>query len=338
MKKVTMQDVADTVGVSRITVWKALSNRAGVSEAVRQQVASTAATLGYASSRPAAVPSEAPRTFSVVVSRPESSSFWMQIIHHIAKELALRDISLMYTYMPTSFRSGYVLPPSLSPEATDGFIVLNIYDEKLLRLLNRQPLPKVFLDTVPTVPPDELNGDLVLLEGRTRVRSLTARLLASGRKRLGFIGDVAYAQTNYDRYSGFVDAHAAAGVKPDPALLMTEPIGLRSHYEEISQFLEGLPRLPDAIVCASDFIAHFVQRYLSESGRKPPPGFLMTGFDNNSEYANVAGQIPTVNVETSALGKRLAHKMVFRADCPNAPFEVSYVATDILYRGPLAEA
>ena len=42
MSKVTMQDIADAVSLSRITVWKALSNRPGVSEELRRQIQHTA--------------------------------------------------------------------------------------------------------------------------------------------------------------------------------------------------------------------------------------------------------------------------------------------------------
>lgn len=338
MGKVTMQDLADAVKVSRITVWKALNNRPGVSEEMRLEIQRKAAELKYSPAAPAPVKAAADRTFSIVVSRPESSSFWMQIIHHIAKELAMHGINMMYTYMPTSYHEGYTLPSSLNAESVDGFIVLNVYNENLLRLLTAQPLPKVFLDTVPSMAPQDLNGDLVILEGRIRVCEITSKLLAAGRKRLGFIGDVNYAKTNFDRYQGFLDAHKAQHIAVDPGLCMTGPLGLRSHYEEISRFLSGLTALPDAFVCPSDFIAHFIIRYLNESGRKPPEGFVLTGFDNNPEYANIAGQITTVNVETAMLGKSLARKLMFHADYPDAPYEVSYVATDILYRGGLGNA
>ena len=38
MSKPTMQDIADALSVSRITVWKALSNRPGVSDSMRAQI------------------------------------------------------------------------------------------------------------------------------------------------------------------------------------------------------------------------------------------------------------------------------------------------------------
>lgn len=343
MLKSTMQDLADAVGVSRITVWKALNDREGVSPRTKKRIQQKAAEMGLTDTeiQMEKIPEKETgrdeaeeRTFSVVVSRPESSAFWMQIIHHIAKELARSRINLMYTYMPSFYSEGYTLPASV--KNVDGLIVLNIYDARLLHMLNELPLPKVFLDTVPGMHPPALHGDLVLIEGRTCIREITRRLIESGRTRLGFVGDIGYAQTNQDRYEGFADALREKNLPLDASLCLTAPLSLRTHYEEISAFLDGLPELPQAIVCASDFIAHFVSRYLTESGRKTPKGFLLTGFDNNTEYGNVAEQITTVHVETSALGKRLANKLLFRADHPQMPPEVCYITTEIVYRGPLA--
>ena len=38
MKKNTMQSLADALGVSRITVWKALNHKEGVSEEIRKKI------------------------------------------------------------------------------------------------------------------------------------------------------------------------------------------------------------------------------------------------------------------------------------------------------------
>ena len=81
-----------------------------------------------------------------------------------------------------------------------------------------------------------------------------------------------------------------------------------------------------------------MRRYFEETGRKAGERFLITGFDDSREYPNVSGQITTVNVATEELGKMLARKLMYRADYPDAPFEVSYVSTQILYRGPLKKA
>ena len=51
-----------------------------------------------------------------------------------------------------------------------------------------------------------------------------------------------------------------------PQSLPYRVIGSSYPLWEISHFLDFLPTMPDGIVCASDYIAHFIQRYLEEKG------------------------------------------------------------------------
>ena len=76
--------------------------------------------------------------------------------------------------------------------------------------------------------------------------------------------------------------------------------------------------MPDGIVCASDYIAHFIQRYLEEKGIDPEGRIVLTGFDNNSEYLNVADRITTVDVKPKTIGSRLAAKILFVIEHPKA--------------------
>ncbi|MCO7108131.1 LacI family DNA-binding transcriptional regulator [Gemmiger formicilis] len=272
MSKPTMQDIADALSVSRITVWKALSNRPGVSDSMRAQIHQKATEMGYFHSLSGyhcdrLCSTASPHTHRSGSRVPtESSLFWMQIIHQIAKDLSEHNVNLMYTYLPTNYKAGYVLPEPLTNGTVDGVIVLNTYSAPLLRLLSSLPIPKVFLDTVPSVPYNQLHGDLLIIEGRDLIRQITNSLLLHGCRKLSFIGDVEYAQTNKDRYEGFLDALHEHGIIPNPSLYLTGSLGLRTHYEEISRFLDFLPTMPDGIVCASDYIAHFIQRYLEEKG------------------------------------------------------------------------
>lgn len=47
MNKVTMQDIADALGISRVTVWKVFNNYANVSAALRESVLAKAKEMGY---------------------------------------------------------------------------------------------------------------------------------------------------------------------------------------------------------------------------------------------------------------------------------------------------
>ena len=337
MNKPKMQDIADALSISRISVWKALNDRPGVSDDLREKVLEKAIQIGYLKNtervfdNDAKVNTTASRTIAAVVSRPESSLFWMQIIHQIAKELSGNNINLMYTYMPAHHKDGDTLPSVLSDGSVSGVIVLNIYSEAQLKMLTELPCPKVFLDSVPSLPVYSLGGDVVIIEGRSAVEQITGRLLDSGRKNLGFVGDILYAQTNTDRFNGFIDAYNKRGLKYDEKFCLTGKLHLDTHYQQIEAFLKSLKTLPDGFVCASDYIAHFIQRYFTEH-KIDQSNIILTGFDNNSEYTNVAGKITTVDVQTGSMGERLVNKIMFALNHPNLPPEVSYVMTKVLYR------
>ena len=89
MKKVTLQEIANSLGISRTTVWKVFSGHEGVSDFLRTKVIAKAQELGYAIPEDFQYPQSAEETtpvnIAVAVCRPETSLFWMTIIHQIAK-------------------------------------------------------------------------------------------------------------------------------------------------------------------------------------------------------------------------------------------------------------
>lgn len=183
--------IADAAGVSRITVWKVFNNHPGVSSSLRKVILDTAVQMGYPLAdevtSPAAVSTSEKisgdtAVLSVVVSRPDTSIFWMNIIHEIAKEASERNYSLLYTYVPSNTSEDYELPPQLTNGSIQGIIVLNIYDMNILKLLNDLPLPKVFLDIASSFPLESLTGDLLLLDGKHAVEQITETLIQNGKK------------------------------------------------------------------------------------------------------------------------------------------------------------
>ncbi len=358
MKKVTMQMIADQLSVSRVTVWKALSGRPGVAEELRAKIIQKAEECGYRTFaepvsagvsapkapvsgqvrvRPLSSSSQERLTIAVVAARPESSLFWMSIVHEIAAEASLLGADLMYINVPSGYHEGYALPYALHDGSVSGIIIINVYDEAMLRLINTLAIPKVFLDTMPSIPITDLSGDLVLIEGRVPERLITRSLLDRGFRRIGFIGDISCAQTYYDRYLGYLDAFRETGLIPDPGLSATGSLTITREYEELGAFLDSLTsssrRLnADGFVCASDFLAQFIRQYCDAHNITTERGLILTGFDNSTEYSNIAGKITTVDVKGSFIGARLANKLLFRISHPGTARELSYVSTEVIFR------
>lgn len=331
MNKITMQDIADALGISRVTVWKVFNNYSNVSASVREKVLQKAKELGYTKGLAEIDEGALEKSVSLIVSRPNSSTFWTTIIHRAAQELSLHNVNLMYTYMPSSYSDSFRMPSVLSNGAVQGAIVLNVYDKRLIREISQLSIPKVFLDTVPEIDFGELQGDLILLEGYHTTYQITKSVLDRGLRRVGFVGDIQYAQTNYDRFQGFCQCMADHGMSVEKELCLTGRIGIFSYSEEINSFLDSLEELPEAFVCASDFIAHTMQLYFSEHRERIPEGIVVTGYDGRKEYA-IGELITTADVKTGVLGKRLAVQIIYRMEHGDAPYELTYVHPGVVYR------
>ncbi len=336
MKKVTMKDIADALNISRVTVSKAFNNQAGVSDALRETIFDKARELGYTKlPYQAQTGSQAPaaqeeRTVALVVSRPESSFFWTGIIHRMAQELSEYNINLMYVYVPSTFTRDFVLPSVLFGSTLSGIAVVNVYDPVILGMVNDLPLPKVFLDTIPTLTDRKLNGDLLLIEGYRTEAEITESLILDGHKEIGFIGDINYAQTNKERYLGYRESMDRYKLPIRPEYCCIDSMGVFSYEKEIYDYLDGLTQWPTSFVCVSDYVAHFVQQYLSDHQQKLPHSVILTGFDNTDEYTNVSGRITTANVPTGLLGKRMALQLLFRTNHPDAPDELTFIKPSII--------
>ncbi len=149
MNKVTMQDIADALGISRVTVWKVFNNYTNVSASVREKVLLKAKELGYTKGLAEVDDGVLEKNVSLIVSRPNSSTFWTTIIHRAAQELSLHNVNLMYTYVPSNFSEDFRMPSVLTNGTVQGAIVLNVYDKRMIRQICQLGIPKVFLDTVP---------------------------------------------------------------------------------------------------------------------------------------------------------------------------------------------
>lgn len=327
----TMQDIADSLGISRVTVWKVFENKPGVSPGLRMDVIEKAKEMGYNKKRLPLFFDEVTKreesiTVSLVISRPESASFWLDIVHYIAKELAKKNINLLYTHVPSIYQKGYSLPASLYNGVSQGIVVINVYDENMTQLIDEIRKPTIFLDVPGNVSPYDLAGDVVLLEGRETVGEIVKNLVQLGCKTFGFIGDTEYAFTNNERYQGFLLGLQKGGLLLNEEVCLTEPMGIEGIEKRVVAFLENLKTVPDAFVCANDQLAYFVSKYIGskESGGRFK-NCLITGYEGVSEYGEVDGIRATAVVNTALLGRRLAEKLLFRMRYPQGDQEIAYI-------------
>jgi len=332
MEKVTMNNIAEALNISRVTVSRAFNNQTGVSEILKEQIFTKASEMGYTKFPYPFVkpPVQKEHTVSLIVSRPDSTLFWTNIIHRMAQELLKYNINLLYTYVPSIYTKDFMLPSILLNDNVDGIITVNVYAPEILEMINCLPIPKIFLDTVPMLSEQKLTGDLVLIEGYQTEWNITQILIQEGHTNIGFLGDINYARTNMERYRGYCDCMQKHGLPIRSEYCLTKSIGVFSYDRELRTFLDSLTIWPTAFVCVNDYVAHFVQIYIDEKSKQLPHPIVLTGFDNTGEFTNIAGRIITANVSTELLGKLLALQLLFRTQHSDAPYELTFIASSVV--------
>lgn len=337
MKKIVMQLLADSLGLSRVTVWKVLNDRPGVAPETVQRVQEAVNRLQKENEEEGDGDSEllfqqTVKSITLLVARADTSSFWRRIVDQIASELNQRQIQLNYIPIDVMQLSPSDLHSLVQPDKTDGIIVVNVYDRSILSVLSTVVTPKIFLDTIPGYAAADLNGDLFLLEGKRTVATITNSLISKGCKKIGFIGDIQYARTNALRWEGFLDGMARSGLTVDSHLCLTKAIGKDDYRDDISAFLEGIRGMPDAFVCASDYVAFVTLHLLNERGYRVPENLRLSGYDDTKEFLLDHSGIISVHVQNGLLGKRMIHQLLYRIENPQTDYEEIQVFPKILYR------
>jgi len=347
--KVTMQQIADSVGVSKFVVSKTLSGKGGVSESTRERVIAAATQLGYFAQKNTYPYVTKPNQISVPSKNRQSVLLLMPNIRFQTKEShywgrVLDGISLRleqdgYGMIIVSEQSVEHFVDFLNPNGILGLIGVGEISTSLLLEVHRIGLPMVLVDHEDALIPT----DSVFANNYESVYRLTKHLIGMGHRRMKFVGNVTYSRSFLDRFLGFRSAleerlpETQKLVKGD-LLLSIE--GLEQDggqcEESIKQWaIEQINHqsLPTALVCANDMIAIGAIRALKGLGISIPDQISITGYDNIEDAYQMDPPLTTAHVPKESLGKRAVERLLGRIANKNEPLEKIMLTCDLLYRG-----
>ncbi len=306
MDKLTINDIARELGLSKTTVSRALSGKGRISQDTRARVMEYAARAGYGAPRQT-------HNISLVIP-PEfvrlDLPFLRRCMGGVCRTAQLRGYDVLLCYADeTSVES---LQRQLSARKSDGVILTRPYTgDPCLDLLRRFGTPFVAIGRMDA--PDILQVDN---DNLGAARELTSVLLRSGLRRIAYFGgDLSYP-VNADRLSGFLRALAERGIEPDPALLLLDMVTQEQREEAIGRLLE---MRADALLCGDDSLTLFAMRQLALRGIRVPEQLRVAClFDSEqlafSPVSVTAAQFDTESLAASAcrlLLDRLAGKKTF---------------------------
>ena len=287
----TIADVADAAGVSSMTVSRVINRDPRVLPATMERVAKAVAKLGY-------VPNAAARSLAggrqcriaLLHSNPSSaylSAFLMGslesagagdaqlIVEHCGENDGTADL---VARLAAHRVDAVLLPPPLCD------------DSGLLAALHK--IRKPFAQ-VATGAPDPCALS-VTIDDEAAAHAMTARLIAQGHRRIGFITGNANQTASALRLEGYRRALRDGGMSEDESLIVSGDFTYRSGLEA-GETLLSLPARPTAIFASNDDMAAAVIAAAHRHGLDVPGDLSVCGFDDTAIATTIWPELTTIH-------------------------------------------
>jgi LacI family transcriptional regulator len=296
----TIRDVAAAAGVSIATVSRVLNGRPDVAQATREAVLRAVGELGFTSNRSARSLSGG-RTSLVAVTLPLlDAEYFARILAGTADALYEQDMQVVLA--PTLHLRDRAVESlaRLANGVTDGAVLILPEESKHeLTALGRAGYPFVVID--PIEPLDE-GVPAVSAANALGGRAAAEHLLSLGHRRVGVITGVPDWLASVERLNGYRSALAAAGVLPDPALVVESDWAVEGGERAAADLLDR-HEPPTAIFAFNDNMAVGVLRAARARRLRVPEDLAVVGFDDSEQATNTTPALTTVRQPLAEMGR-----------------------------------
>jgi LacI family transcriptional regulator len=302
----TVRTVAAQVGVSPMTVSRALRNDPTVLPETRERVLAAAQQLGYRRN-------ELARSLRIGGTSGMVGLVVTNLAHPFCAQLALgvETISAKHGMKVVVSNTGddvdreRELVNDLAGRRVDGIIVVPAgHDQRHLDPARLGGVPVVLAAR----PPLGIDLDSVLLDDFGGAREVTSLQVRDGHRRIGFLGPPA-AWTSAERLRGFRAAHAEAGLPLDDTLVRGDQREVAAAEAAIRELL-SLQDPPTAFFCANSRNTIGAYRVL-HAGRLQ---HALSGFDDFELADMLDLPVRLLAYDTGAMGRLAAELLADRIE------------------------
>jgi len=267
---VKMSDIAAKLGISVVTVHKALNDKDGVSNSLKEQIKNTAEEMGYKKSP--VIQSSVHNNIGVIISSRflEDNSFYWQIYQNLQVKLVENGYFGILEICKSEDEKKLTVPRILIEQKVDLIIVIGQLSKPYLEILTQESANVIFVDFYDL----DFNVDTIVVDNFHCSYQITKYLINRGHRDILFIGNIFATSSIMDRAMGYYKC------------MLENKCPIRAEWYIPDRDNDGnlkieLPKkLPTAFVCNSDKIATLLNKQLTEHGYNVPQDVSVVGFDN----------------------------------------------------------
>jgi LacI family transcriptional regulator len=303
-RRATLQDIADSLELSRTTISLALRDHPRISQATKDKIRGVASKIGYQPDRIARLLATGHSSLIGVIVPDSTNAYYAEVIRGIEAAAHANGYSVVLangSYNAdleaakireiTQLRvAGIIAAPAFRSERPklDG-IWLDLRQRRFpFVLLNRQLNPPIFHQ----VSADNVSG----------MRMAVEALASLGHRRVAYLYGKRATVPARQRLAAFRRFGRKYHFDEEPDLIEPSDVGTRGGYEACARLWSKLKRKPTAIMTLSDAEALGVLRYLRERNIGVPEHVSVMGFDGFEQAEFSAVSLSTVVTPMREIG------------------------------------
>lgn len=303
-KPPTMQDIARKVGVSPMTVSRALRDGTSVNAQTREAIRQAVEELGYVFDSTAANLRQQ-RTGFVAVTIPSiNNANFADTVRGLSDGLKVHGLQPLLGYTDYDIDQEEALVEQLLRRRPEAIVVTGgQHTPRCRRLLESAGIPVVEIWDLPGQPV----GHVVGFSNAAAAGMLIDHLVSTGRTRIAFIGGEAGRDSRgADRRAGFIAAMQRHGL--DATRLVAAGVPPVSMLEGAAATRALLQQAPDtdAVLCVSDLVAFGALTECQRLGIAVPDQMAIAGFGNYEVAEICVPPLTTVNPFPEQIGRQTA--------------------------------
>ncbi|HEX5996786.1 MAG TPA: LacI family DNA-binding transcriptional regulator [Jiangellales bacterium] len=328
----TMRMVAARANVSAMTVSRVLEGAPGVRPQTRDRVLAAVEELGYRRNQIARSlrVGQATGLLGLVVTNL-ANPFYAQLALGAESAIAAHGMRVILGNTGEDVEHERRLVDDFASRRVDGMVVVPAgTDHRHLGPDELADIPVVLV----TRPARGVDLDAVLIDDFGGAHAATARLIAAGHSRIGFLGLSTSVWNITERFRGFTAALEQAHLKPNARHVRRNPPEIAA-AEQAARDLLTTRNPPTALFCANNLNTMGAVRAITAAGTTT----TVAGFDD-FELADMLGlPLMVVSYDAQAIGREAARMLLARLNhdrsLPRPPSQQTILPTRVVQHGPL---
>ncbi|MBQ8747048.1 MAG: LacI family DNA-binding transcriptional regulator [Clostridia bacterium] len=331
-KRITIDDIAKKLNISRSLVSKALNDSYGVNVQTKTRIRYTALEMGYDFQKIKRNRAVQTGEIGVLIGNINSlaaEDFYFNLLEALDKECAERELALS-THLLSEFTAGSLENASRSSLKLRGHLLL-CGSPKDAVVIASYGIPFVAVDFLRSSPRVNRVGVDYYQGGCDAV----AHFLQCGHTKIGFVGAAVVSNNFNVLYNGYCHAMRQAGLTDFEkycSLGAPENVGSVPLDEAAVYAILQDEDPPTALLCATDTVAARLYGICAEMGIRIPEDLSVIGFDNQPICKQLSPALTSVDYDVDQVARHAVSILETAMRYPNASTCAITVDTRVIKR------